>query len=279
MSIMAFMVERDLIDELALIAVPGPRHGEIEPPENFAAAYAESDRQRQDYTQALRKLVAETGEDPLLAALRTAAARRDVAERQVKALISYGRHCTGARPDYTWEALAAAAGLPYSTARKAITQADVDAMRAALDTPAQRWPTAVASLEVHRAYSELRAHGVDGVPEDLDPDTERTWWLDKADEVHDTDPSLSRRISWAAHHWHNRWLRVAHPRGTHYTDIGQRLREMGAAVYHWDPAQRDIPDEADELTAIIDQLTELRDQRRLGRRPRQGGAAETGTHD
>jgi hypothetical protein len=104
----------------------------------------------QAYADNLRAQVDDTNKDPCSPRCRSVVGQRGRAERHLKALIAYGRHGTGARPDFTWEALAQAAGLPYSTARKAIDHTDVEQVREILDkaldedpgSPARRRPTA-----------------------------------------------------------------------------------------------------------------------------------------
>lgn len=123
-----------MIDILALIAHPEPRPGETDPPELLDDAREECAQRRAAYADNLRAMIDDTGDDPLLAELRAAAARRDHAESHVRALLAYGRFFTGTRPDYTWESLGAAAGLPYSTTRRAIGDQDIAALQRALGT-------------------------------------------------------------------------------------------------------------------------------------------------
>lgn len=118
----------DVIDDLARIAFPHPVPGGVEPPDAFDDVAAEFVSRRADYAENLRTMLEATDEDPLLSELRSAATRRDDGQAHVRTLLAYGRHCTGARPDYTWETLAEAAGLPYSTARRTVTEHDVTAL-------------------------------------------------------------------------------------------------------------------------------------------------------
>lgn len=122
-----------MIEDLALIAHPDPSRGEVEPPEAFHEVRVQSAEQRRAYAENLRTMLDSTGEDPLLAALRSAAARRDAAETQVRALLAYGRQFTGTRPDYTWQVLGEAAGLPYSTARRTVGEQEIETVRTALE--------------------------------------------------------------------------------------------------------------------------------------------------
>jgi hypothetical protein len=210
-------------------------------------------------------MVADTGEDPLLVALRTTATTRDDAEDLVRRLIAYGRHFTGQRPDYTWESLAEAGGLTYSTARRTVTQDDVDQVKTALDNPRYRWPAAVANLDVHRAHAVLDEFGFTDAPRDLDADAEFWWWKDKVhvlrrDTRSKADTELMEKVQHAAQHWRTTWLNAIYPRAQHYRRLATQLGELADAQHHIDPSQRHVPDEADQLTTIIEKLTDLRDQ-------------------
>ena len=125
---------RDLIDDLAHIAHPRPRPGEVDPPEAFDDAAEQIAHGRADYAENLRAMCDDTDEDPLLAELRGLARRREAIEAHVKALLAYGRHCTGGnRPGYSWPVLAAAAGLDRKTAERRVSDADVAAVCAAIE--------------------------------------------------------------------------------------------------------------------------------------------------
>jgi hypothetical protein len=65
-------------------------------------------------------------DDPVLAALRAARARRDQADRDIRILLAYARELTTPRP-YRLTDLADAAGKSISGIRTAYTAADVDA--------------------------------------------------------------------------------------------------------------------------------------------------------
>lgn len=129
-------MSRDIIEDLALIAYPHPRHGEVDPPEAFDDAAEQIAQHRAEYAENLRAMCDDTDEDPLLAELRNVAGRRDSAEAHIKALMAYGRHFTGgARPGYSWPVLAEAAGLDRKTAERRVSAEDVAAVRAAVETP------------------------------------------------------------------------------------------------------------------------------------------------
>ena len=66
--------------------------------------------------------------DPVLAALRAARARRDQADRDIRILLAYARELTTPRP-YRLADLAEATGKSISGVRTAYTAADVDAAR------------------------------------------------------------------------------------------------------------------------------------------------------
>uniref|UniRef100_UPI003F497473 hypothetical protein n=1 Tax=Actinokineospora sp. CA-119265 TaxID=3239890 RepID=UPI003F497473 len=256
-----------MIEELALIAHPQPRHGEVEPPEAFAEASEAAAEARVKYAENLRAMVEDTEEDPLLVELRSAAGRRDGADKHVRALLAYGRHCTGGqRSGYSWETLAEAAGMTRMTATRAVTADDVADVRAAVAIPAaERWPQAVANLDVHRAHTELLAvateHGITGPPTDLDADAERMWWLDTAERLgKDGDKRAEMRIVWATHRWHNAWLRAVYPRAGQYNRVARTLIDLVGELKHWDPARRHVDDEVDQLDTIIETLTAARDQ-------------------
>lgn len=128
------IMSRDIIEDLALIAYPHPRHGEVEPPEAFEDAAEQIAHDREDYAQNLRAMCDDTDEDPLLTELRNIAGRRDSAEARIKALLAFGRHCTGgARPGYSWPVLAEAAGLDRKTAERRVSDSDIAAVRALVD--------------------------------------------------------------------------------------------------------------------------------------------------
>ena len=250
------MPERDLIEDLALIAYPEPRYGEVEPPEAFDDAREDIAARRHDYAANLRAMVEATEQDPLLVEVRAAAGRRDKAAEHLRCLLAYARYRTGARSDYSWQQLGEAAGLTYSTARRTVTADDVERVTEILDTPERRWPEAMVNLEVHRAYHELRALVPDAPPAGLDADAEYRWWLDVAETAADrSDHKLSRQLASAAGRWHTRWLRAVYPRAHAYRRLSAQLSDLAAAVHHHDPRQRHVPDEVDQLTAIIDELT------------------------
>ena len=258
------MVERDLIEDLALIAHPEPRYGEVDPPEAFDDARDDIAARRDAYAENLRGVVEATDEDPLLVEVRAAASRRDQAVEHLRCLLAYARYRTGVRSDYSWERLGEAAGMPYSTVRRTVSAEDVARVAEILDNPARRWPAAVVNLEVHRAYAELRAllsadgPGVAGPPAGLDADAEYRWWLDTAQAaVERGDDTLSRRLASAAGRWHTRWLRAVYPHAQVYRRLGAQLRDLADTVHHHDPTQRHVPDEAGQLTAILDELTDL----------------------
>lgn len=262
---MASVLPEELIAELASIAHPAPRHGEVDPPEQFEEVTRQRARQRQDYAAAVRATFDATGEDPLLAALRAAASTRDDAADLLRRLIAYGRHFTGQRPDYTWENLAEAGGLTYSTARRTVTQDDVDQVKTALDNPRYRWPSAVANLDVHRAHAVLDGFAIADAPRDLEADAEFLWWKGKVhalrrDARSKADTVLMEKVQDAVQHWRTTWLNAIYPRAQHYRRLSTQLGELADTQHHEDPSQRYVPNEADQLTAIIEKLTDLRDQ-------------------
>lgn len=125
---------RDMIEDLALIAHPRPRQGEVQPPEAFGDAAEQIALDREDYEQNLRAFHDGTDEDPLLAELGHVAGRRDAAEIQIRTLLAYGRHFTGGtRPGYSWPVLAEAAGLDRKTAERRVSEADIAAVRRAVE--------------------------------------------------------------------------------------------------------------------------------------------------
>jgi hypothetical protein len=67
-------------------------------------------------------------DDPVLAALRAACARRDQADRDIRILLAYARELTTPRP-YRLADLAEATGKSISGVRTGYTPADVDAAR------------------------------------------------------------------------------------------------------------------------------------------------------
>jgi hypothetical protein len=67
-------------------------------------------------------------DDPVLAALRAARARRDQADRDIRILLAYARELATPRP-YRLADLAEATGKSISGIRTAYTSADVDAAR------------------------------------------------------------------------------------------------------------------------------------------------------
>lgn len=120
-----------MIEDLALIAHPHPRPGEVDPPELFDDAAEQIAEQRREYAENLRAMCDDLGEDPLLAELRATAGRQRSAEAHQRALLAYGRHFTGspARPGYSWPMLAEAAGLDRKTAERRVNADDVAAVR------------------------------------------------------------------------------------------------------------------------------------------------------
>ncbi len=122
------------INDIARIAHPHPREGEVTPAEFFDDAAIQAQEQREDYAENLQAMVEATDEDALLAALSTAADQRKQAERLVRLLLTYGRHFTGGtQPGYSWHTLAKAADLPYATARRQVAEDDIAAVREALE--------------------------------------------------------------------------------------------------------------------------------------------------
>src|SRR5438445_10732258 len=67
-------------------------------------------------------------DDPVLAALRAARARRDQADRDIRILLAYARELATPRP-YRLADLAAATGRSISAGRTAYSPADVDSAR------------------------------------------------------------------------------------------------------------------------------------------------------
>jgi hypothetical protein len=67
-------------------------------------------------------------DDPVLAALRAARARRDQADRDIRILLAYARELATPRP-YRLADLAAATGKSISGVRTAYSPADVDTAR------------------------------------------------------------------------------------------------------------------------------------------------------
>src|ERR1700754_4082980 len=249
------MLQDDLIADLAAIAHPEPRHGEVDPPEASQRA-----RQRQKYAANLKLVVADTGEDPLLAALRFTASSRDCAEDLVRRLIAYGRHFTGQRPDYTWETLAEASGLTYSTARRTVTQGDIDHVKTALDNPRPPWHAAVANPDVHRAHVALEEFRFTDAPRDLDADAEFLWWRSKVHALRthaaktrrQAGTDLAQQVENAVQHWRTSCLNANYPRAQHYRRLATQLIELAESQHQDDPGRRHVPDEADQLTAIIE---------------------------
>ena len=68
------------------------------------------------------------GDDPVLAALRAARARRDQADRDIRILLAYARELAAPRP-YRLADLAQATGRSISGVRTAYTAADIDTAR------------------------------------------------------------------------------------------------------------------------------------------------------
>ncbi|MDI2029103.1 hypothetical protein QFW96_10810 [Saccharopolyspora sp. TS4A08] len=121
------------INDIARIAHPHPREGEVTPTEFFDDAAIEAQERREDYAENLQALVDATDDDELLAALSTAADQRQQAERLIRELLAYGRHFTGGtQPGYSWHTLAKAADLSYATARRQVSDDDIAAVREAL---------------------------------------------------------------------------------------------------------------------------------------------------
>jgi hypothetical protein len=71
---------------------------------------------------------ARLGDDPVLAALRAARARRDQADRDIRILLAYARELAAPRP-YRLADLAEATGRSLSGVRTAYTAADIDTAR------------------------------------------------------------------------------------------------------------------------------------------------------
>src|SRR5947207_15029547 len=67
-------------------------------------------------------------DDPVLAALRAARARRDQADRDIRILLAYARELAAPRP-YRLADLAEATGRSISGVRTAYTAADIDTAR------------------------------------------------------------------------------------------------------------------------------------------------------
>lgn len=251
-------MERDeLIDNLAAVIHPPERPDEAG--DGVKAAQVRVARQRQEYALRLRAAVSGSGEDPLLAALRMAAAAAERAEDDVRRLIAYGRNCTGNRPDYTWERLAEAGGLTYSTARRLVSTDDIDSVKASLDSARHRWPAGMAHLDVHRTHAALLAFGFDA-PRGLDADAEYQWWTGKAAQICADDEDLARQVREAADAWHTAWLTVIYPRGGHYQRLGAQLLDLADALHHTDPRERYVPDEAAQLAVLIEELRDLHTQ-------------------
>lgn len=128
------------IDDIATVTHPAPRPGDVEPAEMLPDVAAEITSARDDYAEQLQTAVEATNDDPLLLALSSAARARAEADRQIRRLLAYGRHCTGGqRAGYSWQSLAEAAELPYATARRWVDGAVVNQVRADLG-----WPPAIA---------------------------------------------------------------------------------------------------------------------------------------
>ncbi|PRY35089.1 hypothetical protein [Umezawaea tangerina] len=164
---------RDRIDDLALLVHPVPLPGEVDPPELLDDARDDIADRRREYADNLRAMTDDTGEDSLLVVLRAAARHRDVNDRRIRDLLAYGRHCTGTRPDYTWDALAAAAGMPYSTVRKAIDPDDVDRVRDLLGGGRAAPPTIDRHVPLRHEHLVDLATRMNSVlrPATLGPDT------------------------------------------------------------------------------------------------------------
>ncbi|TWF94985.1 hypothetical protein [Saccharopolyspora dendranthemae] len=124
------------INDIARIAHPHPREGEVKPAEFFDDAVVEAQERREDYAENLQVVVDATDDDELLAALSAAAGQRKQAEQLIRKLLTYGRHFTGGtQPGYSWQTLANAADLSYATARRQVSEDDIAVVRESLSLP------------------------------------------------------------------------------------------------------------------------------------------------
>ncbi|MCA1194906.1 hypothetical protein [Saccharopolyspora sp. 6V] len=183
---------RDLIDDLALIAYPPPRPGEVTPPEAFHEAAEQADEERRNWTENLTAVCDETGEDPLLVAVETAASERDQAQLLIRQLVAYGRHvATSRRPA---AALAEAAGMDRKTLERHVTDADVAAVRSLIeptrDEENRSRPLTIeitddnywVLTEALREWSyRQRSDAASNAPSE--PDDSRLQWAEKADAL------------------------------------------------------------------------------------------------
>ncbi|RCW45148.1 hypothetical protein DFQ14_103112 [Halopolyspora algeriensis] len=135
------MALRNLIDDLSWLAYPKATPDNVNPPELADDAESDFADRRERLAQQIQAAWEGGDIDPLIGQLSEARARRDAADREIRLLMAYGREFTGTRPDYTWESLAAAAGLPYSTARNAFDEDDIATVSEILGTePRRRTP-------------------------------------------------------------------------------------------------------------------------------------------
>ncbi|WP_182544496.1 hypothetical protein [Halosaccharopolyspora lacisalsi] len=135
------MAVRNLINDLTWLAYPHATPDNIEPPELADDAESDLADRRIDLAEQMQAALEGGDIDPLLGQISAARARRDEADRKIRLLMAYGREFTGTRPDYTWESLAAAARLPYSTARSTFDEDDIATVAERLETePRNRTP-------------------------------------------------------------------------------------------------------------------------------------------
>ena len=104
-------------------------------------------------------------DDPVLAALRAARARRDQADRDIRILLAYARELATPRP-YRLADLAEATGKSISGIRTAYTTADVDAARRILRDisaapDAEPMPASTGPISLARPIPRHR-HGTAG---------------------------------------------------------------------------------------------------------------------
>lgn len=135
------MTARNLIDDLTWLEHPQATPQNVDPPELADDAESDQADRREDLAHRLQAAWDGGDIDPLLGQLQAARAARDAADRKIRLLMAYGREFTGTRPDYTWESLAEAAGMPYSTARNAFDEDDISTVAATLDTEPRRRAT------------------------------------------------------------------------------------------------------------------------------------------
>src|SRR4051812_196068 len=93
--------------------------------------------------------------DPVLAALRAARARRDQADRDIRILLAYAREMVTPRP-YRLADLAEATGRSISGIRTAYTAADIDAARRILHD--------ISGVQAAAEHSEDGSHDFPGPP-------------------------------------------------------------------------------------------------------------------